>query len=323
MSIALPYIMAPLVGGVIGYVTNDIAIRMLFRPHTEKYLFGFHIPFTPGLIPKEKGRIAEAIGGVISENLMNKEVLSKYLLSEEMICKVRSTTIDIFNRQQNNTESVAQFLRHYLTEDELSSISHTINEGLSKQVQAKLNNAVIGNSVAHFAVEHVTAKLRSLSPIEVIASLGILKGNPLGGLAHVEVIGKLLGLLRDPIESALARNINEMLRNNSEDVVSQFIGNETDKFLDTPMKDLLKDKTEQLAQTVDMVENVYRHIIIEHLPRILVSIDISRIIRNRIEEMDVAETERLIMLVMKKELRAIVWLGALLGLILGSINALI
>lgn len=315
--------MAPLVGGVIGYITNDIAIRMLFRPHKEKYLFGFHIPFTPGLIPKEKGRIAEAIGGVVSENLMNEEVLSKYLLSEDMIRKVRTNTSDFLSKQQNNTETVAQFLRHYLSEDELLGISHTINKGLSKQVHAKLTDASIGNSVAHFAVEHVTAKLKSLSPLEVITSLGILKRNPLSGLASAELIGKILALLRDPIESALARNINEMLRNNSESIVSQFIDNETDKFLDIPMKDLLKDKTEQLAQIVDMVENIYRHIIIEHLPRILESIDISRIIRNRIEEMDVAETEKLIMKVMNKELRAIVWLGALLGLILGSINALI
>ena len=27
----LSYIIAPLLGGVIGYITNDIAIRMLFR----------------------------------------------------------------------------------------------------------------------------------------------------------------------------------------------------------------------------------------------------------------------------------------------------
>lgn len=83
----LSYIIAPLLGGVIGYITNDIAIRMLFRPHTAKYIFGIHIPFTPGIIPKEKGRIAEAVGGVISENLMNKEVLGKYLLSEDMVGK--------------------------------------------------------------------------------------------------------------------------------------------------------------------------------------------------------------------------------------------
>ena len=52
------YVIAPLLGGVIGYITNDIAIRMLFRPHKAKYVMGVHIPFTPGIIPKEKGRIA-------------------------------------------------------------------------------------------------------------------------------------------------------------------------------------------------------------------------------------------------------------------------
>ena len=56
------YFVGPLVGAVIGYITNDIAIRMLFRPHQAKYFMGIHIPFTPGIIPKEKARIAGAIG---------------------------------------------------------------------------------------------------------------------------------------------------------------------------------------------------------------------------------------------------------------------
>lgn len=323
MPIELSYIMAPLVGGAIGYITNDIAIRMLFRPHRAKYLFGVHIPFTPGLIPKEKGRIADAIGGAVSENLMNKEVLAKYLLSEEMVGKVRRSTSDFLNNQRNNPETVAHFLRRYLSEDELTYISQTINNELAKQVKSKFEDSAIGNSVAHSAVEHVIAKLKSLSPLEVFASLGILKGNPLRSLASAVVIGKLLGLLRDPIENALAKIINEMLRNKSEDIVSQFIGNETAKFLDMPLNELLNDKAEQLAQVVDMVVNIYRHIITDHLPRILDSIDISKIIRNRIEEMDVIETETLVMQVMNRELRAIVWLGALLGLIMGSINALI
>lgn len=103
------YIIAPLLGGVIGYITNDIAIRMLFRPHTAKYILGVHVPFTPGIIPKEKGRIAEAIGGVISENLMNKEVLEKYLLSEDMVGKVRSAVEEFIATQQKNNETVVQF----------------------------------------------------------------------------------------------------------------------------------------------------------------------------------------------------------------------
>lgn len=44
MSFEISYIVAPLLGGIIGYITNDIAIRMLFRPHKAKYLFGILIP---------------------------------------------------------------------------------------------------------------------------------------------------------------------------------------------------------------------------------------------------------------------------------------
>ena len=69
----LSYLIGPVIGGVIGYITNDIAIRMLFRPHRAKYILGIKVPFTPGIIPKEKGRIAGAIGGAISENLMNQD----------------------------------------------------------------------------------------------------------------------------------------------------------------------------------------------------------------------------------------------------------
>ena len=129
----LSYIIAPLLGGVIGYITNDIAIRMLFRPHTAKYIFGIHIPFTPGIIPKEKGRIAEAVGGVISENLMNKEVLEKYLLSEDMVGKVRSAVDEFIATQQRNNETVSQFLGHYLSKEEIDTISQNINQSITKQ----------------------------------------------------------------------------------------------------------------------------------------------------------------------------------------------
>lgn len=51
----MSYIIAPLLGGVIGYITNDIAIRMLFRPHKAKYLFGVHIPLHQESFRRRKG----------------------------------------------------------------------------------------------------------------------------------------------------------------------------------------------------------------------------------------------------------------------------
>ena len=93
--------------------------------------------------------------------------------------------------------------------------------------------------------------------------------------------------------------------------------------MNKPVCNLLEGHDDQLKQAVNTVESIYRAIISDHLPKILESIDISKIVRERINEMDVNETEKLIFQVMDKELKAIVWLGALLGLVMGSINCLI
>ena len=152
------YILAPALGGIIGYITNDIAIRMLFRPHKAKYIMGVHIPFTPGIIPKEKGRIADAIGGVISENLMNKDVLERYLLSDDMVSKVRNAVEDFLDTQKHNGETVRQFLGHYLSDEEINTISHNVNESITKQTYSKLSDSSVGDKVAHIVIEHVSQK---------------------------------------------------------------------------------------------------------------------------------------------------------------------
>lgn len=320
------YFIAPLLGGLIGYITNDIAIRMLFRPHKAKYLFGIHIPFTPGIIPKEKGRIAEAIGGVISENLMNNEVLEKYLLSDEMIGKVRSAVEGFISTQQQNQESVARFLGHYLSKDEIDTIAQNINQSITEQTYEKLADSSVGDKVAHIAIDHVAQKLTIDGAQELLSGIGGALGGLKGmaaGLFGGNIVAKFLGMLREPAEHFLAKNINTMLRDNGEEIVSNMIGGEVDNFLNKPVCKLLEGHEEQLAQTVDTIESIYRSIITEHLPKILESIDISKIVRERINEMDVNETEKLIFQVMDKELKAIVWLGALLGLLMGCINCFV
>ena len=322
----LSYIIAPLLGGVIGYITNDIAIRMLFRPHKAKYVFGIHIPFTPGIIPKEKGRIAEAVGGVISENLMNKEVLERYLLSEDMIGKVHSAVEEFIATQQRNNETVSQFLGHYLAKEEIDTISQNINQSITKQTYEKLADSSVGEKVAHIAIDHVAQKLTIDGAQELLSGIGGALGG-LGGMAAGlfggNIVAKFLGMLREPAEHFLAKNINTMLRDNGEKIVSNMIGGEVDNFLNKPVSNLLEGHEEQLVQAVNTIESIYRSIITEHLPKILQSIDISKIVRERINEMDVNETEKLIFMVKDKELKAIVWLGALLGMIMGSINVLL
>ena len=56
----LKYLAGPLIGAVIGYCTNYIAVKMLFYPRKEIRVFGHRLPFTPGAIPKGQQRLAKA-----------------------------------------------------------------------------------------------------------------------------------------------------------------------------------------------------------------------------------------------------------------------
>ena len=290
------YILAPLVGGVIGYVTNDIAIRMLFRPHTAKYIMGWHVPFTPGIIPKEKGRIAEAVGTAISDNLMSKEVLEKYLLSDNMVGRVRSSMEEFIAKQKDNSETVAQFLEHYLSHEEVAMLADSAKEGLTRQMHDKLSNPELGRQVAKAAMTYVGEKITSNGGADILSEIGGL------------------------VERFLAKNVNEILQKNGDAIISNLVGSETDKLLAKPVKNLLAGQDAKLADAVNTMVSIYKTIITEHLPKILESIDIRAIVRERINEMDMDETEKLILQVMNKELRAIVWLGALLGTLMGCVN---
>ena len=68
----LKYISGPLIGAVIGYFTNLIAVKMLFYPRNEIKLFGHVLPFTPGAIPKGQKRLAGAVGHAVSDSLLTK-----------------------------------------------------------------------------------------------------------------------------------------------------------------------------------------------------------------------------------------------------------
>jgi uncharacterized membrane protein YheB (UPF0754 family) len=70
-----------LVSGAIGYGTNWLAIKMLFRPYKPKPW----IPFWPqGLLPREQERFARALGQVAAERLMSPEAIAESLAEERL-----------------------------------------------------------------------------------------------------------------------------------------------------------------------------------------------------------------------------------------------
>ena len=75
VSIPLHLVLPPILGTLIGYFTNDIAIRMLFRPYRPWYVGRYRLPFTPGLIPSNQGRLASRIADTITRSLLTPEEL--------------------------------------------------------------------------------------------------------------------------------------------------------------------------------------------------------------------------------------------------------
>lgn len=75
MSAIWFYIVPPIAGGIIGYFTNDIAIKMLFRPYRSYYIFGRKLPFTPGLIPANQERLAKRVADTIMGSLLTPSEL--------------------------------------------------------------------------------------------------------------------------------------------------------------------------------------------------------------------------------------------------------
>lgn len=82
------YLAPPLAGAVVGYFTNDVAIKMLFRPYTAKYIGKYRVPFTPGLIPSNQERLATRISDTIMGSLLTPSELqniAKRLLEVERV----------------------------------------------------------------------------------------------------------------------------------------------------------------------------------------------------------------------------------------------
>ncbi|MBE9182215.1 DUF445 domain-containing protein [Oculatella sp. LEGE 06141] len=120
----LLYLLAPpVVGGIIGYFTNDLAIKMLFRPYRALYLGGRKLPFTPGLIPSNQERLAKRVADTIMGSLLTPaelQNLARRLLETERIqaailwlLKLALDQIQVDN-QQKTAKILANILRDFL-----------------------------------------------------------------------------------------------------------------------------------------------------------------------------------------------------------------
>jgi uncharacterized membrane protein YheB (UPF0754 family) len=114
------------VGGIIGYFTNDIAIKMLFRPYQAIYIGKQRLPFTPGLIPRNQERLALKISNTIMGSLLTPtelQNLARRLLQPERVeaailwlLKLAIDQIKSEEKNQKSAKIVGGILRDLLGE---------------------------------------------------------------------------------------------------------------------------------------------------------------------------------------------------------------
>lgn len=78
----LNYASPPVVGAFIGYLTNMVAIKMLFRPLKPWRVLGMRIPLTPGVIPSKREELAVNIGEMVGEHLLTSKEIGQALANE-------------------------------------------------------------------------------------------------------------------------------------------------------------------------------------------------------------------------------------------------
>ena len=290
----LKYFIAPLLGAVIGYITNELAIRMLFHPYRPIYIGKWRVPFTPGLIPAQKDRIAKSLGGVISRELLNAETIRREALSDAKREKLRAAILDWLEKQAASGLTVRETLETRVDGAKLAGWETKLVDAGSDFVMKKLKESDIGELVAAQLLESIRAKLQVL------------------GLAHI--LDGLSGTLAATVEAKIDEKgpglVHEKLEGIAADALSSRVCDAAAPF------------RERIPELADKAMEAYESLLNNNLDALLDAAKLDVIVENKIASFDAAQLEQLIFGIMRRELRAIVYLGAALGCLLGFVNLL-
>lgn len=293
----LEFLIGPLVGGLIGYITNGIAIKMLFRPLRPLYLFGKRVPFTQGIIPKERDRIAHSVGEVVARELINQETLKENLLSQEMYTKIERSIEEWFISQKKSKKTVRQILCEMSTPKVIEDLSDTLKEKVTDLSYKKVVALDIASSLSESACKEIKGQL---------------------GMFAMFMNDSMIETAKLKIEEL----INKMIEEKAEDMIYDVIDKEGDKLLDTSIETVAEHIEEYLPKIKYILMKQYTAVVETQLGDMLEGLNIEKIVEDKIKAFDMLELEKLILDIMDKELKAIIWLGAVLGVIMGTIMSL-
>lgn len=153
-------LIAIFIGAIIGYITNYLAIKMLFKPYSEKKFLGIKIPFTPGLIPKEKPRIAKSVGEAIGKHLLTKEALVKSLCSKEMNIKLNKWIKQKLIKFKNSNYSMHNILKKVFP-NVYNNLTINIKSKILDLIYSELNREETKVNITKFIYSKLNDKLNN------------------------------------------------------------------------------------------------------------------------------------------------------------------
>lgn len=292
----LSILSGPIIGAIIGYGTNWVAIKMLFRPLKPIKIGKFTLPFTPGIIPKRKEKIANAIGKMVGNTLFTTNDMQKLLLEEELRDKVAESILKGI-RQENTVKNT---LNNLVSEEVYAKAKENLKVFISQKIKEGLINAGVG---------------------EIIANEG-------GKIVRNKVSGSMLKMfvtdgLIDSIVGPMGVEVEKYIAENGQEKIIPIVDGEMIKVENTKVSELMEQFNFSEVDLENVIKQVYTDFVLNNVDSLIGNMDISGVVEEKINNMDVLELEKLLLSIMKKELGAIVNLGALLGLILGCINIFI
>lgn len=286
------YIVAPIVGAIIGYSTNWIAVKMMFRPRKAIKIGRFVLPFTPGIIPKNRENIARTISSAISKHLLTEEDLRNTLLSEDIENKILES---IELALTDNPQRLGSVLEEQIGKENLLGLSISVSKKVSNAIYKTITEKHIGNILIDEIEKVVNEKIG-------------------GSIFSIFGGQKIINSMKQNIQV----KVDEYIENNGESIINEMVESEINNLLNKSVSEVIKPNKE----FYDAILKLYEQIVINKLPTVLSKINIQKIIEDKINSMDITQLEDLILKVMKKELNAIVNLGAVIGFVLGMINLL-
>ena len=285
----------PIIGAVIGYCTNYIAVKMLFYPRNEVRIGGHKLPFTPGAIPKGKPRLAKTVGHVVANTLLTEEDIRQKILSPE----TEEAVIDKVMAELSSKIYV-EMGRVCSTYEEYGDLKATLSDAFTDQIM---------DSIGKIDLKHT-----------VVTEAGrVIKEKVSGTMLAMFLSDEMLNSFIQPVGVELENYIAQ----NGRDFVQKEVNEKIMVFEQKSILDLCREMNLQEEKIRDTVRSIYRSASADAVNGVLKNVDISAMIEDKINDMKTEELEKVVLTVMKKELDTIVNLGALIGLILGSLNTIL